>query len=122
MTNRLPWSGQNPARLWKVWDEFGIVDADMIGYWSPKCPVKTGHPDVLATAYVTKGSTLISVASWAKETANCRLEIDWKALGLNPKKAKLHAPAIADFQPERTFRPDEPIPLEPGKGWLLIVK
>lgn len=122
MTNRLPWFGQNPARIWKIWDEFGIADARMIGYWSPKCPVKTDDANVLATAYVKKGTALISVASWAKDPVDCRLKIDWKALGLNPEKAKLYAPAIEDFQLEQTFNPADSIPIEPGKGWLLIMK
>ena len=30
MTSRLPWAG-DPRPLWKVWDEFGIADARMIG-------------------------------------------------------------------------------------------
>jgi hypothetical protein len=119
MTNRLPWSGQNPARIWKVWDEFGIEEARMIGYWSAECPVKTDNSSVLATVYVKKGRVLVSLASWAKEPVKCRLKIDWKALGMNGQNAQLHAPEIADFQQEATFRPDEPIPVEPGRGWLL---
>jgi hypothetical protein len=122
MTNRLPWSGQNPARIWKVWDEFGIGDAEMVGFWSPNCPVMPSQKDVLATAYMKEGSALIALASWAKEPVLCSLEIDWKALGMNPKKTKLYAPAIEDFQPERTFDPADSIPVEPGKGWLLILK
>ncbi len=122
MTNRLPWSGQNPARLWKVWDEFGIEEARMIGYWSPACPVKTDHADVLATAYVKEGAALVALASWAKEPVRCRLTLDWKSLGIDPEKARILAPAIDDFQPEATFRPSDPIPVEPGKGWLLVIK
>jgi len=122
MTNRLPWSGQDPARIWKVWDEFGIEEARMIGYWSAECPVRTDQPDVLATAYVKKGTALISVASWATDPVRCRLKLDWEAFGLDRLKARLHAPGIADFQPEATFAPDEPVPVEPGKGWLLILK
>jgi hypothetical protein len=94
----------------------------MVGFWSPNCPVKPSQTDVLATAYVKNGSALIALASWAKEPVNCRLEIDWKTLGLNPQKAKLYAPAIEDFHPERTFNPADSIPVEPGKGWLLILK
>jgi hypothetical protein len=122
MTNRLPWSGQNPARIWKVWDEFGIEEARMIGYWSADCPVMTDNPNVLATAYVKEGKVLVSLASWANEPAECRLRIDWKALGMNGPKARLHAPEIPDFQREATFRPDDPIPVEPGRGWLLELK
>jgi hypothetical protein len=122
MTNRLPWSGQDPSRLWKVWDEFGIGEARMIGYWSAECPVRAGHPDVLATAYVRKGKVLISVASWAPDPVKCRLEIDWKSLGIDGSRARLRAPAILGFQPEAGFAPEEPVPVEPGKGWLLILE
>ena len=122
MTNRLPWSGNNPARLWKVWDDFGMQDSRMIGYWVDSCPVKTDHKDVLATAYVKKGKVLISVASWAKGPVLSRLKIDWKALGLDPSKAKLRAPAIPDFQFDAEFGLYERIPFEPGKGWLLILE
>jgi hypothetical protein len=120
MTSRLPWSG-NPAALWKFWDNVGIDDTEMIGYWSPSCPVKTDHDDILATAYVKKDKILISLASWAKENTNCRLLIDWKSLRLDPSKAQLVAPSIEDFQESAVFEPEDPIPVESGKGWLLVL-
>ena len=55
----------DPRPIWKVWDEFGIQDARMIGYWDPACPVTDRRNDVLATAYVKPGKTLVSLASWA---------------------------------------------------------
>jgi hypothetical protein len=122
MTNRLPWSGQNPARLWKVWDEFGIAKAKMLGYWSPDCPVRTDNKEILATAYVKDGAVLIALASWAGEPVQCRLNVDWKALGLDEKTAVFRAPAIPDFQPEAKFKSGDQIPVDPGKGWLLILK
>ena len=39
----------------------------MIGYWDQACPVRTGRKDVLATAYVKPGKTLVALASWAAE-------------------------------------------------------
>ncbi len=36
--------GQDPARLWKVWDDFGIGDAEMIGYWVDECPSGRDRP------------------------------------------------------------------------------
>ncbi|MCX7008513.1 MAG: DUF6067 family protein, partial [Kiritimatiellaeota bacterium] len=65
------------------------------------------------------GATLIALASWAKEAAACRLAFDWKALGLDANTARLHAPAIPGFQPAAHFSPSDPIPVDPGKGWLL---
>jgi hypothetical protein len=122
MTNRLPWAG-DPTPLWKAWDDFGIKDSRMIGYWSSNCPVKTDHKDVLATAYVKKGEkTMVAVAGWAKEDLTCKLLIDWKALGLKPNKVKLTAPHIENFQSAAVFNCNDDIPIPQGKGWLLIIE
>ncbi len=83
MTSRLGWSG-DPRGLWKVWDEFGIAEARMIGYWDPACPVKTGRDDVLATVYQREGQTLVAVASWAAAPVSVPLAIDFQQLGLDP--------------------------------------
>lgn len=124
MTNRLGWSpGSDPRGLWTLWDAFGIEQAEMIGWWVHDTPVKTNRDDVLATSYVRKGSkTLIALASWAPDKVDARLMIDWKALGLSPSKVTLHAPAIAGFQPEAVFKPGDAIPVQPGKGWLIVVE
>jgi hypothetical protein len=123
MTNRLPWTGSDPRPLWKLWDAFGIGQADMVGWWVHDTPVRTDNKDVLATSYVRKGKrTLISIASWAPQTVDVKLHVDWQALGLSPHGATLRAPAVRDFQPAATFAPGQPIPVEPGKGWLLIVE
>jgi len=121
MTNRLPWAG-DPTPIWKAWDDFGIKESRMIGCWSPHCPVKTDHKDILATAYVKKGEkTMAAIASWAKEDVKCKISIDWKFLGLDAKKARLTAPAVKDFQPAAVFNPYADIPIPRGKGWLLII-
>ncbi|MBN1271666.1 MAG: hypothetical protein JXB26_05290 [Candidatus Aminicenantes bacterium] len=121
MTARLPWSG-NPRPIWKIWDTFGIQNAEMIGFWSERCPVKTDTIDVLATTYVQKNKILIALASWANKQTNVRLTIDWQKLGFNPAKVRLEASYIENFQPERVFDIDQAIPIEPGKGWLFILK
>ena len=66
MSSRLGWwAGADPRPIWKLWDDFGIAGADMIGYWDPGCPVRTDCKDVLATVYRRKGRSLIALASWA---------------------------------------------------------
>ena len=127
MTARLPWGGtaegaKNPRLVWRVWDDFGIAKAQMRGYWDPACPVKTGREDVLATAYVRPGRALIAIGSWAKQDADVRLDIDWKALGLRPERAVLHAPPIKDFQEEKRWQPGESIPVRPLRGWLIYAE
>jgi hypothetical protein len=94
----------------------------MSGWWDSECPVKTDNPDVLATVYRKPGKSLIALASWAKEKDEVRLNIDWKALGLDPKKTKLRAAAIEGFQPEAKFAVDGAIAVEPGKGWLIVAE
>jgi hypothetical protein len=121
MTNRLGWGG-DPRNIWKIWDDFGIQDAKMIGYWEKSCPVKTDNNDVLATVYQKEGKSLISIASWAKETVSCRLIVDWKALELDPDKVTISAPEILNFQPTAKFGLSDTIPVEPAKGWLLIME
>ena len=123
MTNRMPWSDNaDPRPLWKVWDDFGMKGSKMIGYWVDYNPIKTNNPDVLATIYVKDKTALVSIASWAKDFTNIKLLIDWKALGIDPSKAMINAPRIKNFQPEASFAPAQDIIVQPGKGWLLIIK
>jgi hypothetical protein len=119
MTSRLGWGG-DPRPIWKLWDEFGIQTAKMSGFWDQRCPVQTGREDVLATAYLKPGKTLISLASWATNNVRTRLQMDYPAVGLNPEKATFYAPPIRSFQPEALFRPGDEIPVAPGRGWLLL--
>ena len=121
MTARLGWSG-DPRPEWQLWDEFGMPGSEMIGWWDEACPVKTDDPNVLATVYKKKGRTLIALASWSPEETNVRLSMDWEALGLDPKQAMLHAPAVDGYQTESTFTPETAIPVQPGRGWLLVAE
>jgi hypothetical protein len=123
MTCRMPWSDKaDPRPIWKIWDNFGIKDSEMIGYWSENCPVKTSNNKVLATVYKKKGSALISIASWADADVKVKLNIDWKKLGIDPAKATIMAPEIEKFQPPQQFSINDELPVSKGKGWLLIVK
>lgn len=120
MTSRLPYCG-NPAPLWKLWDEFGLAEAEMLGYWSPDCPVRTGHGDVLATVYHRPERSLVCLASWAKEPVECRLTIDWQRLGLDPARTVLVAPAIEGLQAAKQFQPTAALPVPPAGGSILVV-
>jgi hypothetical protein len=123
MTNRLPWSDNaDPSALWQLWDRFGMRGSRMIGYWVSRSPVRTGRDDVPATVYAKPGQALVSLASWADSAVTVRLQVDWKALGIDSARATITAPEVRNFQPARTFGPGEEIPVAPGKGWLLVVK
>jgi len=113
----------DPSGLWKWWDEFGIDRARMLGYWMKDCPVRTGHPDVLATAYVHRGrQTAIAVASWVPQAVQVKLDLDWETLGLDPRRVEVTVPAIPMFQDRLPDASLESLPVEPGKGWIVVVK
>jgi hypothetical protein len=119
----MPWSNNaDPRPIWKLWDDFGMEGSEMIGYWSPGCPVKTDNGKVLATVYKKQGAVLVSIASWADSDINIKLMIDWEKLGIDAAKAEITAPPVKNFQPAKTFKPGEEIPVEKNRGWLLIIK
>ena len=124
MTARMPWSKDVDNRpLWQLWDDFGIEDSEMIGYWVKDNPVKTGKEKTLATVYRKKGEkALVSLATWNDTDDVVDLSIDWDALGLDPKKVKLHAPALDLFQDEASWKVGEPITVPKGKGLLILVE
>jgi len=120
MTSRAPWSG-NPTNIWKLVDDFGIQDSEMIGYWTPDCPVKTGRPDILATVFKAPGKAMIAIASWAAGPARISLDIDWKALGIDPAKAKMTLPAVKTFQEAGDMKVGDSFAVPPGKGLVIII-
>lgn len=123
MISRLGWTkGVDPRFIWKAWDDFGIQKSEMFGWWASDCPVKTNQPDVHATAFVKKGTTMIAVANWSSEAKKVKLTLNWKQLGIDPAKAKIYAPAIEKFQEEKTFGINDEITINPQKGWMLVIK
>lgn len=121
MTCRMGWAEKpDPKPVWRIWDAFGIAESRMVGWWSKACPVRTSHPDVLATAYLRADSVLVALASWAPEPVSVRLEADWEALDMDPEETVWEAPESEGFQPAASFKTSDPIPVEPGKGWMLI--
>ncbi len=123
MTNRMPWSDNaDPRPIWKAWDNFGIKDSKMIGYWVKSNPVKTSDKDILATVYKKNKKVMIAIASWSTKEKNIKLLIDWNALKIDPQKATITAPAIENFQQAQNFSINGEIPVEKGKGWLLVIQ
>ena len=89
MTTRLGWSG-DPRPIWKCWDDFGIDKARMIGYWDPSCPVKTGRHDVLATAYVRQGKTLVLGGELGPEARIDQAQDRLEGIGARSDEGNMH--------------------------------
>jgi len=123
MTSRLGWSEKSdPKPLWEAWDNFGIKGSEMVGYWSENCPVKTDNPKVLATVYKQKNKTMVALASWDESDTKVKLSIDWSKLGLYADKVKISAPFIDKFQMAGNYPDGKSIPVEKGKGLILILE
>ena len=124
LTNRLGWVTDghrcDPRPVWKVWDRFGIANSRMTGWWEAGCPVKCSHPQVKATAFAKDGSAMIALASWASETVETDIRVDWKELGLDPAKTILFAPRSPGFQKAARWRSGEKIRIPAGRGWLIL--
>ncbi len=108
------------APMWRLWDDFGITDSKMIGFWEKQPVVTTDHEKVYATAYVKNGKTLISIGSWVDKPVKVKLNIDWNRLGLNPSEVKIVAPEVKNYQEGRTFNVGDVFPVE-AKGDLLLI-
>lgn len=122
MTGRLGWGGQ-PAGVWQLWDDFGVQDAEFIGWWAEEeCPVRCADPLVKATVWKKNDATLVAVANFGKEPKQAALEIDWKALGRDPAKAKLYFPAISVPKQKASLREVNSLPmLQPYAGAVFII-
>ncbi len=120
MTDRALYSGPSPTPIWKLWDSFGIEDAEMIGWWNKDVPVKTGRSDVLVTVYKKPGKSLIALASWASGTVSVTLDVNWEALGIAANKTKITIPEMEGIQAAGQLRSGQPIRVHSGRGFLLI--
>ncbi|MDR2916566.1 MAG: DUF6067 family protein [Tannerella sp.] len=95
MLSRLPWSG-NPVPLWGLWDEFGMKDAVMKGFWDKACPVSAGNPDLPATVYINGDKALVAIANWTDLPIAPQITIHEELLGFKPSKITL--PEIRELQ------------------------
>ena len=125
MTTRFGWTNyeiaNNPDPIWRFWDQFGIAKSKMVGYWDPNSPVHTDQESVKATAYIRKDKVLIAVGNFGDKDIAVNLKINWKTLGLDPKKVSLNLPKIQYYQDAAEFKVGTPIHVPAKKGWLIVV-
>jgi hypothetical protein len=120
MRTRWPWSG-DPRAQWQLERQFGIEDAEFIGWWDPACPVKSSNPDCKVSVFQKSGKTFVAIASWTQQKVSLSLEIDWTALGLAPKRASLWVPPCNGLQDELVYAPGSAIQVMPNQGVFLIL-
>ena len=110
------------SALWRYWDEVGMTDARMIGFWELNSPVHTSNPLVPATVYRLKDKVLVAIANWSDRPQLVELFVDYAALGIPAESHQWRIPAIGDFQNEVGVEADGAIQVPAGKGYLLEIE
>lgn len=118
MTGRAP-RVDNRA-LWELWAEHGLADAPMVGHWALEVPVRTSHPEVLATSWITPAGLVTALASWAPGTVSVTLDFAPEFAHL--AGTAIEAPAVAGFQDSAAFGPGAAITVEPRQGIILVIE
>lgn len=126
MTVRHPWLTEgvvcDPRYVWKIWDEFGIADATILGFWEKAPAVTTPDPAIKVTAYRKPERVLLSLGNYSDEPKTTRLNIDWAQLGIDPQKATCIIPEIPYFQEAKEWKVTDKITLQPRKGALIYIQ
>lgn len=121
MTCRLP-NVNNPSDMWRLWKQFDLANATMVGYWNENCPVCTGNELVKATVYKRPERAMIALASWSDEPVDIKLAIDFAALGLDPDHCRVTMPAVEGFQEGAPVDLTKPLHLEAGHGNIIVLE
>lgn len=121
-TGRHSYNQCTPAPVWKLWKEFGIEEATMIGWWDEDSAVETSDPEVKATAFVRKGRVLVAVGNFSNEEKSITLDFDWKKLGLKSGKISARIPAINNFQKEGNYDFSSPLNIPAKQGYIIWIE
>ncbi len=87
MNNRYGWHYKNAVHMYKIWDDFGISDSKMLGYWHSKNPVKTDNSNVLTTVYLKDNEALICAYNFADKAQSFSFVLNEKLLNFKPESA-----------------------------------
>ena len=122
MTKRV-YGNYDPSGLWRLFDQFGIAESRMLGYWVENVPLKV--PDAASlksTLYLHDDRALLAIGSWSDQDQRVSLEIDWEALGWKAEDYQVHAPDIDDFQAAQDWELDKNILIPAEQGLILVIK
>lgn len=118
--NRYGWGTKTAPYMYKLWDDFGIQDSEMYGYWHSKTPIKANSDNVVATCYVKSDKVLVSIFNFANSSANFKLVVDSELLGYSVNNIAIK-PKITRIQGKGTVDIDS-IKLAGKKGIILILE
>lgn len=121
MNNRYGWGVYNADRLYRVWDSFGIEDADMYGYWHSAVPIKTDNDNVKATVYLKDDKALVALYNFSDKKQKFSIIADSSKLGFVPKNIKTIYLSCCDRLNTRNIELDCVNALKSRKGILIEI-
>lgn len=121
MTTRV-YGQYDPSALWLFFDEFGIADSRMLGYWVDDAPIKTNKEDIKSTIYLQEDKAMIAIGSWSGKNELVELDIDWKDLGWDRINYRLYSPAMEGLQNFEEFEIGQPVVVEKNEGKILVLE
>lgn len=117
MNNRYGWGYYSAVNIYKLWDEFGIQESKMYGYWHSKAPIKTTEKDVLCTTYVKDDKALVCLFNFSDKKTNFDIIIDEDLLGF--KVNNIERTKIRRIQSRKLVKNN--LKLGKKRGVILIV-
>jgi len=119
MNNRYGWHYKNAVHMYKLWDDFGIAESRMLGYWHSKNPVKTDNSKVLATVYLKKDEALVCLYNFSDKMESFSLSLNKELLGFKQKNAQR---IYMGKKIKRSFNIGRQAILGKRKGMIIILK
>lgn len=115
MLPRLPWSG-NPVPMWRLWDTFGMKDAEMIGYWDSRNPVECKSSSVKATLFCNEKDkqAMLVLTNWSKSEQSSEFVLNSEEMGW--KGYSVRVPQIEGYQAGKDITT-----LKPESGAIYII-
>lgn len=117
MNNRYGWGAMTAPRIYKLWDDFGIQDSEMRGYWHTANPVTLQNDDIKCTVYIKEKSALVCLYNFSDDKKSFVLNIDNAKLGFVPKC--MQRVKIESLQSKKSLHINDTITLKGKKGIIL---
>lgn len=87
MNNRFGWGYTNATQMYKVWDDFGITESRMLGYWHSENPIRNDNENVLSTVYLKENAALLCLYNFSGKKEKFNLKMYPALLGFEISEA-----------------------------------
>lgn len=88
MNNRFGWGARTAPRIYSLWDNFGIQESEMRGYWHSKNPFKSTSKNVYTTCYIKSDCVMICMFNFGDKKEQFSLNVDENLLGFKMGEVK----------------------------------